>query len=567
MNPISSLLLLLPATAALQLALPTTTTKVRAVESAVESAVELVAAGRALLAEGRATDAQLKFEAAVKLDGSLAVRQWLVRSWIAQGRVNDALNEIDGLAKTEKGVPLDYLYGMAFAQKAKGYIAEGVNGSIIGMAFGDAVEYLKKATTADPVLYGDAFAPLAESAWYAQDLETARAAAEKAAALDAQNGDAWAMLGRVAFSQYQGFQSDPTRVPDADQAWTASRDAFAKAQGLYAASSEPAARAKGAESSTQIGWLYVWKKQTGEGAQRFAAAIAIDPSAADYGQLRGSLGDEAFVTCLEEAAKQYESLNGKETTGDATILWWLGFARYAAKQYEGAEAAFTRAVTKAPDFANSWYYVALARYFRQDYDGAIAGFRTHFGISKDDAAAALRANQDENLRILDYMVGLKAGKAANLDAAFLSELQTLMAPDVHRYWNNLGLFLRDEGEARERRSRDVSPEQHREIQDLYERSYVAYLKSLELSPDDPNYLNDAALMLHYHFDRELDQARAWYVKAAEMAEKELARKDLDKEVRPLREIALRDARNNLRDLDKIIEAKKKAKSGAGTPPQ
>ncbi len=564
MNPIFSLpLLLLPASAVLPLAGPATTTNARA----LESVAELVAAGRALLAEGHAADAQVKFEAAVKLDGSIAVRQWLLRSWIAQGRVNDALNEIDGLAKTERGSALDYLYGMAFAQKAKGYIAEGVSGGIIGMAFGDAVEFLKKATNAEPVLYGDAFGPLAESAWYAQDLETARAAAEKAVALDAKSADSWALLGRIAFSQYQGFQSDPTRVPDADKSWTAAHDAFTKAHELYAASTEPSARTKGAESSTQIGWLYVWKKQTGEGAKRFAAAIAIDPSATDYGQLRGSLGDEAFVTCLEDAAKQYETSNGKETTGDATLLWWLGFARYAAKQYEGAEAAFTRAVAKAPDFANSWYYVALARYFRQDYDGAIAGFRTHYGISKEDAAASLRANQDENLRILDYMVGMKAGKAANLDAAFLSELQTLMAPDVHRYWNNLGLFLRDEGEARERRNRDVTAEQHKEIQDLYERSYVAYLKSLELSPDDPNYLNDAALMLHYHFDRDLDQARAWYVKAAEMAENELARKDLDKEVRPLREMALRDAKNNLRDLDKIIEAKKKAKEGAGTPPQ
>lgn len=564
MNTIIGLpLLLLSAFAAQPLASPVTTAHARA----IESVAELVTAGRALLAEGRAADAQLKFEAALKLDGSLAVRQWVIRSWIAQGRVNDALNEIDALAKTEKGAPINYLYGMAFAQKAKGYIAEGVSGGIIGMAFGDAVEFLKKATTADPVLYGDAFASLAESAWYAGDLETARTAAEKAAALDAKNPDAWLMLGRVAFSQYTGFQADPTRVPDADKAWTAAHDAFTKSVELFTASTEPSARTKSAESSTQLGWLHVWKKQSGEAAKRFAAAIAIDPTATDYGALRGSLGDEPFVACLEDAAKQYETLNGKETTGDAILLWWLGFARYAAKQYEGAEAAFTRAVAKAPDFANSWYYVALARYFRQDYDGAIAGFRTHYGISKDDAAAALRANQDENLRILDYMVGMKASKAANLDAAFLSELQTLMAPDVHRYWNNLGLFLRDEGEARERRNRDVTPEQHKEIQDLYERSYVAYLKSLELSPDDPNYLNDAALMLHYHFDRDLDQARAWYVKAAEMAEKELARKDLDKEVRPLREIALRDAKNNLRDLDKLIESKKKAKEGAGTPPQ
>jgi len=310
----------------------------------------------------------------------------------------------------------------------------------------------------------------------------------------------------------------------------------------------------------------VWKKQGDEAAKRFAAAIAVDPSTADFGALRGSLTPEQFVDALEGAAAQYETLYGKETTGDATLQWWLGFARYTAKRYEESEAAFTRAVAKAPAFANSWYYIALSRYFRQDYDGAIAGFRTHHGISADDAAASIRANLEENLRILDYMIGMKAAKAANLDAAFLSELQTLVAPDNDRYWNNLGLFLRDEGEARERRKRSRSPEEQKQLMDLYERSYVAYLKSLELSPNDPNYLNDAALMLHYHLDRDLDQARGWYVKAAEMAEKELARKDLDKEVRGLREIALRDAKNNLRDLDAILEKRKKEKEGAGTPP-
>lgn len=565
MNLIPSLLLI--STVAPAHAAPRAVEHVASV--AVEGVDDLLKAGRALLAEGRTAEALAQFEAAEKLETSLKTRVWVLRAWIAQARVNDALGEIDALAKTSSGAPIDYLYGMAFAQKAKGYIVEGVSGGIVGMAFGDAVGFLKKATAADGVLYADAFAPLAESAWYAGELDVARAAADKAVSLRPKDAEAWTMLGRVAFSQYTAIQQDEERAKaeaaEADKAWTAARDAFAKAVELYGASSDANAKALGAEASRQMGNLLVWKKQGDEAAKVFAAAIAVDPSTADYATLRNTLSPEQFVAALEGALTRYEAAYGKETTGDATLLWWLGYARFVAKRYVEAEAALTRAVAKAPAFANSWYYIALARYFRQDYDGAIAGLRTHHGISVDDAVASLRANQDENLRILDYMVGMKASKAKNLDAAFLSELQTLVAPDNDRYWNNLGLFLRDEGEARERRTMSRSPEEQKQIEDLYERSYVAYLKSLELAPNDPNYLNDAALMLHFHLDRDLDKARAWYVKAAEMAQVELAKKDLDKETRGLREIALRDANNNLRSLDALLEKRKQEKEGA-TPP-
>ncbi|MBL8862055.1 MAG: hypothetical protein JNK02_08590 [Planctomycetes bacterium] len=569
MNLLSSLLLLVPAV------LPAPAARA-VVAVAPESVEEQLAAGRKLLDAGRLADALARFEAAAQQDGSLRTRQWILRTWIAQARVNDALDEIDRIAKTEKGPPVDYLYGMAFAQKAKGYIAEGAPGGIISMAFVDAIEYLQKATAADPVLYADAFAPLAESAWYGGQLDVARTAAEKVTRLRPKDGDAWHMLGRVAFSQYTAAQPDETRAAEAEAAWTAAREAFTKALECFAASDSGAAPAKGAEASMQLGWLHVWKQQGDEAAKRFGAALAVDPSAADYAGLQRSLSPEQYVFALEEAARRYEALHGKETQGDAALLWWLGYARYAAKQYEGAEAAFTRAVAKAPEFVNSWYYVALSRYFRQDYDGAIAGLRTHWGLSRDDATASIRSNQAENVRILEYMVGLKAAKAANLDAAFLTELLTAVTPDDARQWNNLGLFLRDEGDARSRRRREMSPEERQEIQDLYERSYRAYGKALELSPDDPNYLNDIAVVLDYNLDRDHQRARAWYVRAAELAEKELARKDLDRDTRALREIALRDARNNLKRLEDKLErrrkeqeareAKEQAKEGAGSTP-
>jgi len=521
----------------------------------VQSVDQLLVDGRARLDEGKPAEAQALFEAAEKQDPTLKTRQWVLRAWIAQARVNDALNQIDALAKGgAKGPAMDYLYGMAFAQKAKAYIGEGVSGGIVAMAFTDAVDFLKSATKAEPELYRDAFLPLAESAWYGQDLETARAAAERALAARPQDADAAMMLGRIAFSQYKGLRDDKERAKEAETAWTAARDAFTKAAERWAA-----APAKSAGASIQLGWLYVWKGQGDEAVKSFGPAAGLDPAAVDFAQLRESLTGEQFVAAIEEALKTHARMNAADATGDASLQWWLGYGRYGIKRYEEAEAAFTQAVTKAPAYMNSWYYIALSRYFRQDYDGTIAALRTHYGLSVDDALASLRANPEENLRTLDYLIALKAGRAANLDAAFLSELQVGIVPDGHRYWNNLGLFLRDEAEAREQRQRDMSPEERKQVMDLYERSYAAYLKSLELAPDDPNYLNDTALMLHYHLDRDLDRARAWYVKGAERAKEELERKDLSSEMRALRELALTDNTNNLAKLDKLLEKRKKEK--------
>ncbi len=530
-----------------------------------QSVDQQLADGRARLEEGQLTEALALFESAEKQDPTIKTRQWVLRAWIAQGRVNDALNQIDALAKGgAKGPAMDYLYGMAFAQKAKGYIGEGVSGGIVAMAFTDAVDFLKGATKAEPDLYRDAFLPLAESAWYGGDLETARAAAEKALAARPQDGDAAMVLGRIAFSQYTSLRDETMQKQAAEATWIAARDAFTKAAELYAAAPDAAARAKGAGASMQIGWLHVWKGQGDEAAKSFGPAAGLDPASVDFAQLRESLTGEQFVAALEEALKTHERVNAADKAGDASLQWWLGYGRYGIKRYEEAEAAFTRAVTEAPAFMNSWYYIALSRYFRQDYDGTIAALRTHYGLSADDAVASLRSNPEENLRTLDYLIGLKAARAANLDAGFLSELQVGIVPDGHRYWNNLGLFLRDEAEAREQRQRDMSPEERKQVMDLYERAYIAYLKSLELSPDDPNYLNDTALMLHYHLDRDLDQARAWYVKSAERAQAELERKDMSSDLRALRELALRDSKDNLAKLDRLLERRKQEKEKKGS---
>jgi hypothetical protein len=93
-----------------------------------------------------------------------------------------------------------------------------------------------------------------------------------------------------------------------------------------------------------------------------------------------------------------------------------------------------------------------------------------------------------------------------------------------------------------------------------ERALAAYRRALALSPDDPAYLNDTAVILHYYLERDWDEARALYLRACERAEAELARAELAPELRALYSTALRDARLNLAEL-----ARRPAQGAAGAP--
>ncbi len=507
-----------------------------------------IAAGRALLDAGKPKEAEAVFEAAAASDAqSLRTRQWVIRSWLPQGRVNDSLDAIDALAKEgAKGPALDYLYGMAFAFKGREYAQQKVQGQIVDMAFSDAVDYLTKATAAEPVLYKDAFVPLAEAAWFQQKLDVARDAAEKAVAADAGSADAAMMLGRIALSQYVATKEDAARAADADRHWETARRSFdAAATSLRAV---PERRAEAAAALVELGHVHAWKGQLDEASRAYGAAIALAPDRVNFSQVLGTLqGTDKFLAMLEAATAEFAKLHAPDSKDDAALLWWLGWARYEQKQYAEAEDALSRAYAKNDGYLNSWYYIALARYQQKDYEGAFDALRRNWDESSEDLVASLASNKDVNLAILDYLVGWAAQGDRTFAAALLSEMQANTAPTVARYWNNMGLFYRDAGEP----LRASGNEDDRKTATSYfETAYRAYSAAHELTPDDPSIQNDLAVMLHYYLDRDLERAAELYKRATERATLELARADLPADLRSLYEIALRDSKNNLAKLER-----------------
>lgn len=520
---------------------------------------ELVRRGRALIAEGKGAEARAVLEEADAKDGGAPrTRVWLIRALIEIEYLNDALNMTDDLVGGGfEGPDPDYLFGMAFVYKARKYLREGVGLAMVGMHYGDAVDYLQSATAADGERYGDAFLPLAEAAWNSQRLEIARAAAARAVARPEASSAAWMMLGEVAFSQFVVANAVEARKEEADGHWQAAFDAFTKAVELEGRPRDSIAQVGLAKAHKKIGDALVWKARLDEAAAQYAAAMGWDPSSVDYGQLLGSLGQEKLLPTLEEGENNFVRCHrGERTSADATLLWWLGWARFSAKDYETARTAFQDAYAKWPAYVNCLWYSGLCSFHLGQHDAAIEAILENYRLDPEDLAASINSQPAFHLSILDGLIGNSVNAGKLIEAARLSEAQATASPDTTRYWNNAGLFFRDAGDALEKSGSEVDQELRREY---YEKALVGYETALALEPDNPALLNDTAVVLHYNLDRELDRALSMYRRASERAEEELKRTDLPPEIRDLYTIARRDSRNNLRLLERLLEQRRKEK--------
>jgi Tfp pilus assembly protein PilF len=522
-----------------------------------------IARGRALLDSGQPAEAEAVFAAAAAADGdSLRTRMWVLRAWMDQGRSNDTLDALDELSRAgESGADLDYLYGMAFARRAEGYLADGVADSSVEMNFLDAREKLHAAVQADAERYHDAFLPLANAAWFEQELDTARWAADRAVELDPGAPQAWLVRGKIAFAQFLAVQGEEPESAAADALWSAATESFRNAVERSGSPAGEDARARLAEAATQLGHAMVWKQKGPEATDAYATAIAWDPQGFDYERAIEFLRavppspDErpsGFRAALEVGRTRLETgLAPADPPGAATLLWWLGWARFTEADWSGAEEAFLRALEREPEYANSWFYIGLARQYRRDSEGALRAMHTGWDA---DAAEMVRtaAAAGGALRAFENLIGWCATQEPprNLDAAFLAEMLAQAMPEEPRHWNNLGLFLRDEGERLEYDAyKKKIPEPDPALLDeLYARSYRAYQRALELNPADPQLINDTALMLAYHLDGDLAEVEGRYRRALALVDATLASPDLSAEDRARFEQTRKDIGINLKYL-------------------
>ena len=164
-----------------------------------------------------------------------------------------------------------------------------------------------------------------------------------------------------------------------------------------------------------------------------------------------------------------------------------------------------------------------------DFEQLLATLNTK--ASPRDEALMMRALADKMFRQNDL--------AAARDLFRLSaEILVTSADD----WNNYAFFCRETRK--------------------YEESYAAYQHAIEIDPTNPCYLNDTALILHYHLHRDLEYAAELYGRAIEEANRVLADEKADSFVRQAAQTALRDASNNL-----ALLKSGKTRAGGGRRPK
>jgi tetratricopeptide (TPR) repeat protein len=523
----------------------------------------LIAAGRAELDGGRAEQAQVLFEEADAKTGSdMRTRVWVLRSWIDQGRYNDAFDQMEMMEKAgAKGAAVDYIFGMGSYRRALDNMAAG-GSSTVQLALVDAANHLKGATDGDGDLFDDAFTPLAHAAWLAHEptqLELAINASERGTKARPKSHNASYVRGLVLAWQTieaAGREDEKTKQAAAKKGLTA----FSKAAKLLP--EDKSTVANRAEYHLQAATLALWIPDKDLAAREYAQAMGCDPSNVDFGVVWGALaggenGVAFFVTCLEDAKTQYIKRWGDKTKGDATLLWWLGYAQTETGAYEEADKNLEQAVQKWPAYENAYLYQALARYRAENYVGAAEALEVWWGKNPASLVAMIKGNPELHIGIVYYTQGkcYAAGPTGVAQAAVCAEILCGVEPTKWERWNDLGLFSRDSGEVLKRSSK--KKEDQARAEDYFERSLEAYRKGMDLAPEQAGLYNDAAVILHYYLDREFEQAMIWYSKSQNLAVKALTNPDLKDFERTRTEIAKRDSADNLKKIRKLIEKRKK----------
>ena len=374
----------------------------------------------------------------------------------------------------------------------------------------------------------------AEAMLNAGDLGDAVGAVDEGLGKFADDVDLLMQKGRILMAQARAAKEtgDEKAI---GQHYAAARTALEAAQ---AAGSE---RAAPCERLGELLWTLYFEGGNQDLELKTAAVDAWveagkrEPAAIDLANMNAWLGLEGLPA--------YDAVVA-ERGDDPLVFWYRGMARYAggAEQWPGIKADFEKVLELNPQFTNAYYFLgdgAMKRgtwqmQVQQDEAKAKAAYRASAGYWAKylldfghDYALQMRAGADGGRGMAETMNWL-AGQGEMEDGIVLLDWAVKIVDDKVDYWNNLAFFCRDTGKP--------------------ERARAAYARAHELAPDDPQIMNDYAVIFHYYLKTEDEKAMDLYQRAIERAEAMLEEGGIpDGEIGLVR-TALRDARNNLAKL-------------------
>ncbi|MCH2101915.1 MAG: DUF627 domain-containing protein [Planctomycetes bacterium] len=280
-----------------------------------------------------------------------------------------------------------------------------------------------------------------------------------------------------------------------------------------------------------------------EAAEAWSEALKRDQASVDLSAMCQWLHGEA-VPLLQKI--------DKSKGNDATMTWYMGFAEYSGqpRNWGNVRKHFEKALELEPAMYNCHFFLAQGAFdrggqllaennnemsteSRNAYLYSAIQWGKYLEMQGQVHRNAILVTADggaSTIANLKWIAG-QAFQARRFEPAIqISKWITETTPNDVEAWNNLAFGYRDSGQA--------------------EKSLAAYAQSAELAPDDPQVLNDWAVIYHYYLKTEDEKAKNLYLKAIKLAEEILADdtglSTADKE---RIQIGLRDARNNLRKLE------------------
>lgn len=296
-----------------------------------------------------------------------------------------------------------------------------------------------------------------------------------------------------------------------------------------------------ATAAVRLGEMLVYLGDHDGAVAAWRTALQRNLDEVDLASMGQWIGNDAAADLLAE----------RNAAGPANplALWYQAWYEYFSQpqRWEAARKHFQEALRLEPSFTSSWFFLgegAMAAGTRlaqagdpegaaKEFALAVQAWAKYLAVAGEAQVQQLAAMEDGGeafVQKIQWLVGRAMRIGDGESAVTLARWVTRARPRDAAAWNNLGLILRDTGHA--------------------EESLQAYERALALRPDDPQVMNDLAVILHYYLRRDDERARKLYQEAAARAEAILqGDEELPPEERDRIRTALRDARNNLAKLD------------------
>lgn len=287
-----------------------------------------------------------------------------------------------------------------------------------------------------------------------------------------------------------------------------------------------------------------------EAVELWTEAVRREPAGVDLNATWQWLGADAVAPLSALIEQQPDNLDA---------VWFRGLAYWSANpvDWPGVRDDLLAVLEANPTFYDAYFYLGDAAMRRgeelsaaQDanadeaYRAAAKFWADYLEQRAGLYAGALRGSADGGAGMaerLSWLAGKAAGWGQNGQAAAIMRCVVQVQPGDGFAWQNLGFFLRDHGERLARAGEETGG--------VFEESRAAYQQAYRLLPDDPQVMNDYAVIHHYYLQDEDELALDLYRRAQARAQEMLDAGGLDETDRARIATALRDAGVNLAKLE------------------